>query len=132
MVNPDQKEMFDVLQQQRDAQQRVDRILKVVLPVTAFLLAMICANMTISSTLGTLLMMLVAFWMVGIRRQNVAYWATSVVVYCFIDHLYTFSGDFNINIFARHCGTMMVFLWIIGLGRPYIDRWYMSSQNKLF
>lgn len=131
MVNPDQKEMFDVLQQQRNAQQYIDGILKIVLPITAFLLAMICANMTISSTIGTLFMMLVSFWMVGIKRQNLAVWATIVVVYCLIDHLYTFSGQFVLNTFGRQCGTMITFLWIIGVGRPYIDRWYMSSQNKM-
>lgn len=131
MVSPDQKQMFDALQQQHNAQRRIDGILKIVLPITAFLLAMICANMTISSTLGTLIMMTVSFWMVGIKRQPVAYWASIVVVYCLIDHLYTFSGQFGLNTFARQCGTMMTFLWIIGLGRPYIDRWYMSSQNKI-
>ncbi|MGL6034660.1 MAG: hypothetical protein ACRC0N_06285, partial [Acinetobacter johnsonii] len=41
MASPDQKEMFDVLEIQRQHQRQVDRVLKIVLPVTAFLLAVI-------------------------------------------------------------------------------------------
>ena len=74
MASPDQKEMFDVLEIQRQHQRQVDRVLKIVLPVTAFLLAVICANMNIGSTLGTLVILIIAFWMVGIKRQNLWYW----------------------------------------------------------
>ena len=47
MVSPDQKEMLDVLEKQRQHQLRVDRVLKIVLPIVAFLLMVICANMNV-------------------------------------------------------------------------------------
>lgn len=128
MNDQEQLKMLAILEQQKLHQQQVDRVLKVVLPVVAFLLAMICANFNMLSTLGTIVMMTVAFWMVGIRRKLVWHWATIVIVYCLIDNLYSYQGSFNFDAFGRQCGTTLVFLWIIGIGRPYIDRWLMKSD----
>lgn len=130
MVNPDQKEIFEVLAQQQKHRQEVDRILKIVLPIIAFLLATICANINVVSTLGTLVVMIVAFWMVGIKRQTLGYWATGLAIYCVLDNLYSFQGSFNLHAFARQYGTMVTFLWIIGISRPYIDRWLMHSEKN--
>jgi hypothetical protein len=129
MLSPDQKEMFEHLEQQQQAQRQVDKILKVVLPIMAFLLTSICANLNITSTLCTLMITVLAYWMVGIRRHVLWHWATALVVYCFIDNLYSF-GSFNLNAYARQTGTLLIFLWIIGVSRPYIDRWYFSSKLK--
>lgn len=126
MASPDQKEMFDVLEIQRQHQRQVDRVLKIVLPVTAFLLAVICANMNIGSTLGTLVMLIIAFWMVGIKRQNLWSWLLAVIVYCLIDNVLSF-GSFAFPAFSRQCGTMLTFVGILGIGRPYIDRWLMKN-----
>ena len=126
MASPDQKEMFDVLEIQRQHQRQVDRVLKIVLPVTAFLLAVICANMNIGSTLGTLVMLIIAFWMVGIKRQNLWSWLLAVTVYCLIDNVLSF-GSFAFPAFSRQCGTMLTFVGILGIGRPYIDRWLMKN-----
>lgn len=126
MASPDQKEMFDVLEIQRQHQRQVDRVLKIVLPVTAFLLAVICANMNIGSTLGTLVMLIIAFWMVGIKRQNLWSWLLAVTVYCLIDNVLSF-GSFAFPAFIRQCGTMLTFVGILGIGRPYIDRWLMKN-----
>jgi len=128
MASPDQKEMFDVLEIQRQHQRQVDRVLKIVLPVTAFLLAVICANMNIGSTLGTLVMLIIAFWMVGIKRQNLWSWLLAVTVYCLIDNVLSF-GSFAFPAFSRQCGTMLTFVGILGIGRPYIDRWLMKKLN---
>ena len=126
MASPDQKEMLDVLEIQRQHQRQVDRVLKIVLPVTAFLLAVICANMNIGSTLGTLVMLIIAFWMVGIKRQNLWTWLLAVAVYCLIDNILSF-GSFAFPAFSRQCGTMLTFVGILGIGRPYIDRWLMKN-----
>lgn len=126
MASPDQKEMFDVLKIQLQHQRQVDRVLKIVLPVTAFLLAVICANMNIGSTLGTLVMLIIAFWMVGIKRQNLWTWLLAVAVYCLIDNILSF-GSFALPAFSRQCGTMLTFVGILGIGRPYIDRWLMKN-----
>ena len=45
MSNSDQDHMFNILDKQRKNQLKVDRILKIVLPLTAFLLSVICANL---------------------------------------------------------------------------------------
>lgn len=126
MASPDQKEMFDVLDIQRQHQRQVDRVLKIVLPITAFLLTVICANMNIGSTIGTLIMLIIAFWMVGIRRQTLWYWLIAVTIYCFIDNVLSY-GTFAFAAFSRQCGTMLTFIGILGIGRPYIDRWLMKN-----
>ena len=41
MQQPDQKELFDVLDKQKQNQLQVDRILKIVFPIVAFLLSVI-------------------------------------------------------------------------------------------
>ena len=55
MVDQDQQTLLDALSQQALAQKRVDRILKIVLPIMSLLITTICANMTWQSTLGTLI-----------------------------------------------------------------------------
>ena len=129
MNDQEQQKMFAVLEQQKLHQQRVDGVLKIVLPIVAFLLAMICANFNILSTLGTIIIMTLAFWMVGIKRKVLWHWASIVIVYCVADNLYSYSNGFNLDAFGRQCGTVLVFLWIIGIGRPYIDRWLMKNND---
>ena len=126
MASPDQKEMFDVLDIQRQHQRQVDRVLKIVLPITAFLLTVICANMNIGSTISTLIMLIIAFWMVGIRRQTLWYWLIAVTIYCLIDNVLSY-GTFAFPAFSRQCGTMLTFIGILGISRPYIDRWLMKN-----
>ena len=65
MVSPDQKEMLDVLERQRQHQLQVDRVLKIVLPIVAFLLSVIAANMNIWSALFTFVMLWIAFYAVA-------------------------------------------------------------------
>ena len=126
MVNTDQQEMFDVLEKQQQHQRQVDRVLKIVLPIVAFLIATICANMNIASPIGTLIILIVAFWMVSIKRQNLWYWLTAILVYCLIDNYLSY-GAFRLPSFSRQFGTMFTFVGIFGLGRPYIDRWLMKN-----
>lgn len=61
VVQPDQNELFEVLEKQRQQHAEIDRILKIVLPILAFLLCVICANYNWQSTLGTLIILIVAF-----------------------------------------------------------------------
>ena len=68
MANSDQKELFDVLDQQHVQQKKVDRVLYFVLPIVAFLICVICANLNWQSTLGTFLVLWIAFYAVGIKR----------------------------------------------------------------
>lgn len=126
MIEPDQQEMFKVLEKQRQQQLQVDRVLKIVVPIVAFLLATICANMNVGSTLCTLVMLIIALWMVSIKRQNLWYWLAMIAVYCFIDNYLSY-GAFHFSGFSRQFGTMFSFVGIFSVGRPYIDRWFMKK-----
>ena len=92
MVSPDQKEMLDVLEQQRLNQLQVDRVLKIVIPVTAFLLTVICANMNIWSTIFTFIVLWLAFYAVSIKRWPLWHWAIAIAVYCIIDNVLSHGG----------------------------------------
>lgn len=127
MSNSDQDHMFNILDKQRKNQLKVDRILKIVLPLTAFLLSVICANLNWQSTLGTFVILTLAFLAVGIQRQNLWIWLLVLVVYCGLDNYLSF-GQFNFIALRLQLGSMLLFTLIIGIGRPYIDRWLMKSS----
>lgn len=127
MTNPDQKELFNVLDQQRQHQKQVDRVLYIVLPIMAFLLSVICANMNWQSTIGTFLALLIAFFAVGIKRQNKALWLTIIAVYSLVDIYFSYAGQLPPSAVGRHMGTMLTFTGILAIGRPYFDRWLMKS-----
>ena len=127
MSNSDQDHMFNILDKQRQNQLKVDRILKIVLPLTAFLLSVICANLNWQSTLGTFVILTIAFLAVGIQRQNLWIWLLVLVVYCGLDNYLSF-GQFNLIALRLQLGSMLLFTLIIGIGRPYIDRWFMKSS----
>lgn len=127
MINPDQKQMFDGLALQRKNQQRVDRILKIVLPVMAFLISVICANLNWQSTLGTFLVLGIAFYAVGIRHLNLSLWLGIVALYCLVDIYFTYQGNLPLPAIGRQMGTMLTFTGIVGLGRPYLDSWLMRN-----
>ncbi|MCU4351420.1 hypothetical protein [Acinetobacter ursingii] len=127
MSNSDQDHMFNILDKQRQNQLKVDRILKIVLPLTAFLLSVICANLNWQSTLGTFVILTIAFLAVGIQRQNLWIWLLVLVVYCGLDNYLSF-GQFNFIALRLQLGSMLLFTLIIGIGRPYIDRWFMKSS----
>ncbi|MCU4392203.1 hypothetical protein KTH73_15960 [Acinetobacter courvalinii] len=127
MPQPDQKEMFEVLAQQRQHQQLVDRVLKIVLPIMAFLLSVICANLNWQSTLGTFVILTVAFYAVGIYRLTLWHWLMVIVLYAVADNYFSFNGIDPTRL-RFQLATMMVFVGIVGIGRPYIDRWLMKSK----
>lgn len=127
MPQPDQKEMFEVLAQQRQHQQLVDRVLKIVLPIMAFLLSVICANLNWQSTLGTFVILIVAFYAVGIYRLTLWHWLTVIVLYAVADNYFSFNGIDPTRL-RFQLATMVVFVGIVGIGRPYIDRWLMKSK----
>lgn len=127
MPQPDQKEMFEVLAQQRQHQQLVDRVLKIVLPIMAFLLSVICANLNWQSTLGTFVILTVAFYAVGIYRLTLWHWLTVIVLYAVADNYFSFN-DIDPTRLRFQLATMVVFVGIVGIGRPYIDRWLMKSK----
>lgn len=128
MQQQDHKEMFDVLAQQRQHQLLVDRVLKVVLPIIAFLLSVICANLNWQSTLGTFVILTIAFYAVGIYRLTLWYWLTVIAIYAVVDNYFSFNGIDPTRL-RFQLATMLVFVGIVGIGRPYIDRWLMKSNN---
>ena len=128
-MQPDQNELLEVLDKQRQQQTEIDRILKVVLPILAFLLCVICANYNWQSTLGTLIVLIVAFWAVGIKRMNLYLWLTIIAIYCLIDIYFSY-GTIQATALGRQMGTMLTFTGIVGFSRPYIDGWFIRSKNN--
>lgn len=126
MVNPDQQQMFDVLEKQRQHQLKVDRVLKIVLPIVGFLLSVMCANLNRLSLIFTIVISIIALWKVGIKRQALWIWTTVVALYCLLDNLYSF-GSFDLKRYIYQFGSITTFVWIMGIGRPYIDRWLMKD-----
>ncbi|NNH87075.1 hypothetical protein [Acinetobacter terrae] len=126
MVNPDQQQMFDVLEKQRQHQLKVDRVLKIVLPIVGFLLSVMCANLNRLSLIFTIVISIIALWKVGIKRQALWIWTTVVALYCLLDNLYSF-GSFDLKRYVYQFGSITTFVWIMGIGRPYIDRWLMKD-----
>jgi len=128
-VQQDQKELFETLEKQRQQQAEIDRILKIALPIMAFLLCVICANYNWQSTLGTLIVLTVAFLAVGIKRMNLYLWLGIIAVYCLIDIYFSY-GSLPPSALGRQMGTMLTFTAIVGYSRPYIDGWYIRSKNS--
>ena len=126
MQPQNQKEMFDVLAQQRQHQLLVDRALKVVLPIMAFLLSVICANLNWQSTLGTFVVLTIAFYAVGIQRFTLWHWLVVIALYVFADNYFSFNA-IDPSRLRFQLVTMLVFVGIVGIGRPYIDRWLMKN-----
>lgn len=126
MVNSDQQQMFDVLEKQRQHQLKVDRVLKIVLPIVGFLLSVMCANLNRLSLIFTIVISIIALWKVAIKRQALWIWTTVVALYCLLDNLYSF-GAFDLKRYIYQFGSITTFVWIMGIGRPYIDRWLMKD-----
>lgn len=126
MAQPDQEEMFDILEMQHKNQVRVDRAFKIVIPITAFLLCVICANFNIWSTIFTFVVLWISFYAVSIKRLSLGLWVAIICVYCLIDNILSYSSFKNPS-FIRQFGTMFIFLGIFGVGRPYIDRWFLKK-----
>ncbi|WDE16186.1 hypothetical protein KMZ14_00995 [Acinetobacter schindleri] len=129
MVSPDQKEMLDVLERQRQHQLQVDRVLKIVLPIVAFLLSVIAANMNIWSALFTFVMLWIAFYAVGIKRYTLWHWLTIILVYCLIDNVLSYDEFYRPG-FNRHFISLFIFVGIVGVGRRYFDRWWMEKNKS--
>ena len=126
MLTKDEKEMFDVLAQQRQHHLMVSRVLKVVLPIMAFLLSVMCANLNWQSTVGTFVMLTVAFYAVGIHHLVLWHWLVLVIIYVFADQYFSI-GSIQPNALRFQLVTMLVFVAIVGIGRPYVDRWLMKQ-----
>ncbi len=127
MQQPDQKELLEVLEKQKKNQLQVDLIFKIVLPIVAFLLSVICANFNWQSTLGTFVILTITFIVVGVKRLPLWYWLIVITVYCLIDNYLSY-GQLDLSHLRLQLGTMIIFVGMVGIGRPYVDRWFMKSH----
>lgn len=127
MTNSEQQRMLDQLAEQKLRQKQVDRILKIVLPIVSFLITVICANLNWQSTLGTFIVFWLGLYAVGIWHLNIYYSMAAVAAYCLIDIYFSFNGTLPIQAVGRQMGTLLTFMLILGLSRPYIDRWMIKK-----
>lgn len=107
----------------------VDRTLKWILPLAAFLLSVMTANFNWQSTLGTFIIALVSFYAVGIWRQNILIWVAVCSIYVLIDNYFSYS-TLNIDKLPLHLGSLLIFLAMIHVGRPQLDKWLIYSKKK--
>lgn len=106
MQQPDQKELFEVLEKQKKNQLQVDRIFKIVLPIVAFLLSVICANFNWQSTLGTFVILTVTFIAVGVKRLPLWHWLIVITIYCLVDNYLSY-GQLDVTHLRLQLGTML-------------------------
>lgn len=121
MTQSDQQELLNALSKQQIANKKVNRILYIVLPIVAFMVCVICANATIASTIGTFVMLTMALLAVGIKRWSIFAWLLLIVVYCLADNLFTY-GTIASRPLQMQTATMLVFVIITHMARPYLDR----------
>ena len=54
-------------------------------------------------------------------------WLLFVTIYSLVDIYFSYHGTIPLQAVGRHAGTMMTFVGIVGISRPYIDRWFMKK-----
>ncbi len=81
--------MFDVLEKQRQHQRQVDRVLKIVLPIVAFLTGCdLCQYEYLVTRSSPLSFYGLPFIAVGIKRTaSLALAESSIALYCLIDNI---------------------------------------------
>lgn len=120
MANQDHTELLNALAQQEQQQKNLDRILYIVLPIIAFLISMVCANLNWQSTLATFIVLTLALIAVGIKRMAFLPCMLLVLIYCLIDNLLSYA-DFKAFPFKMQAGTMLSFVAIIYFARPRLN-----------
>ncbi|MFW1920358.1 hypothetical protein, partial [Acinetobacter baumannii] len=89
------------------------------LPIVAFLLSVICANFNWQSTLGTFVILTVTFRAVGVKRLPLWHWLIVITIYCLVDNYLSY-GQLDVPHLRLQLGTMLVFVGMVGIGRPYV------------
>ncbi|MBF7688287.1 hypothetical protein [Acinetobacter rathckeae] len=127
MSKQDQDELLIALAQHSNAQKKLDRILYIVLPIMAFLISVICANLNWQSTVATFVVLTIALIAVGIKRLPLLLCMIVVLLYCLLDNFFSY-GTFAMTPFKMQAGTMISFMVIIHFARPRLDQLMQNSQ----
>lgn len=122
-----QRDMQSALDKQRQNNQALDRILWIALPILAILLSTIFANWNIWSTLGTMIVLTLAFIYVGIKRVSLAVTLCFILLYCLVDNYLSYQQQFSIDGLKRQLLSMILFTSIVGLSRPMFERAKMKQ-----
>lgn len=122
-------ELQQALALHQQASKHIDRILTGVVVVIAFLLCVVVANYNWISTVMTFIMGSLAFYAVGVRKQNILMWVSILSVYVIVDNLLS-HPQFNVQRFPIHLGGLLIFLTIIHVTRPFLDKWMIHSLKK--
>lgn len=125
-----QQSLEQALNEQHQAIRQVDKVLMIVFPIMAFLLSVMTANFNWQSTVGTFLMAWLAFYAVGIRKQNVFIWLALVAIYTVVDNFFSYNGVPNVNRLTLPLGSIIAFVIIIHIFRPMLNTWFLRSKIK--
>lgn len=118
--------LFSLLERQNQKLRQLDRVLWWVLPIVAFLLSVMCANFNWQSTLGTFVVLMIALCGAGILRWNIPATVAAVVLYACLDNFLSY-GQMYWPHLRLQLGTMLIFVGMVGVGRPYIDHWLLHK-----
>jgi hypothetical protein len=123
-----QQELDQALAKSQKNARELDRILWIVLPILAFLLSMIIANFTIASTIGSFVVMLVAFISVGIKKYSLLWVLSLSLLYCLIDNYWSYQLSLNSKGLQRQL-LMLLFISIVAMSRRFAERALMNRQT---
>lgn len=124
--NSENDALLSLLERQQQKIMQLDRSLWIVLPIMAFLLSVVCANLNWQSTLGTFVVLVISLCGVGILRWNIPATVAAVTLYGFLDNYYSY-GQLDWPHLRLQLGTMLIFVGMVGVGRPYIDHWLIHK-----
>ena len=68
----------------------------------------------------------VTFIAVGVKRLPLWHWLIVITIYCLVDNYLSY-GQLDVTHLRLQLGTMLVFVGMVGIGRPYVDRWFMKT-----
>lgn len=125
----DEQQLDMALKMYEATEKEINRAFILIVPIMAFLIGVIAANMTLWSPIATFVMCTIAFLAVGVRKQNLLVWVAVLSIYAIIDNILTYS-TFNPSALPRHLGTMLIFLAIIHFTRPFLGQWVVRSKKK--
>lgn len=125
-----EQQLADALVLHDQANRYINRIVTGVGIVIAFLLCLIVANYNWQSTLATFAIASVAFYAVGAKKQNILMWVAILSIYVMTDNYLSHGQQFNMNRFPLHLGSLLIFLAIIHVTRPFLEKWMINSLQK--
>ena len=126
-INP-QDELQQALEKKQKNSKDINRIMWIVLPILAFLVTGIIANLNIPSLILTYIVMLLAFVAVGIKQYSLIVVLLASLLYCLVDNYFSFHMQFNLS-GLRNQLLMLLFILVVYIARISSERALMNKND---